>query len=179
MYSDLGLLPREQGLHKKATSTYNRHFWRCFAALDIIEYVKWTHIHVINLSNGNCEAWRKIFPYAWFLSKTQFPTYYWTLLMFLQGLVAQMNMMPIQAFRIKLLQGLLLSDSSQFISLKKTKYPYRQKFTQGWHLCAFLSDSLSAWWFLIILPIELFHYIIRDFSRHFHNLLGVSFLNIL
>ena len=53
------------------------------------------------------------------------------LLMFLQGLVAQMNMMLIQAFIIKLQKGILLSDSSQFISLKKTKYPYRQKFTQG------------------------------------------------
>ena len=51
--------------------------------------------------------------------------------MFLQGLVAQMNMMLIQAFRIKLQKGILLSDSSQFISLKETKYPYRQKFTQG------------------------------------------------
>ena len=39
--------------------------------------------------------------------------------MFLQGLVAQMNMMLIQAFRIKLQKGLLLSDSSQLISLKK------------------------------------------------------------
>ena len=33
-----------------------------------------------------------------------------------------MNMMLIQAFRIKLQKGLLLSDSSQFISLKKQSF---------------------------------------------------------
>ena len=42
--------------------------------------------------------------------------------MFPQGLVAQMNMMLIKAFRIKLQKGILLSDSSQFISLKVDDY---------------------------------------------------------
>ena len=42
--------------------------------------------------------------------------------MFPQGLGAQKNMMLIQAFRIKLQKGLLLPDSSQFISLKKQNF---------------------------------------------------------
>ena len=99
--------------------------------------------------------------------------------MFLQGLVAQMNMMLIQAFRIKLQKGLLLSDSSQFISLKKQSILTGKSLHKADICMPFCQILYQHGDFLIILPIELFHYIIWDFSRHFHNLLGVSFLNIL
>ena len=92
--------------------------------------------------------------------------------MFPQGLVAQMNMMPIQAFRIKLQKGLLLSDSSQFISFKKQSILTGRSLHKADICMPFCQILYQRGDFLIILPIGLFHYIIWDFLRHFHNLLG-------
>ena len=78
-------------------------------------------------------------------------------------------------FRIKLQKGLSLSDSSQFISFKKNQSSLTGKSLHKADICTpFCQILYQHGDFLIILPIELFHYIIWDFSRHFHNLLGHS-----
>ena len=79
----------------------------------------------------------------------------------------------------KTVKGLLMSHFSQFISLKNIKFPWG-KTSHKTDICMpFCQILLPAGDFLTILPTGLFHYIIWDFSKHFHILLGVSFLNIL
>ena len=83
-----------------------------------------------------------------------------------------MNMTLIQTFRIKLLKDLLLSDFSQFISLKKQSFLTGKPLHKTDICMPFCEILYQHGDFLIILPIGLFHYIIWEFSRHFHNLLG-------
>ena len=80
----------------------------------------------------------------------------------------------------KTAKGLLMSHFSQFISLKKHKVSSWAKLhTRLTFVCLFVRFFYQHGDFLTILPTGLFHYIIWDFSKHFHILLGVSFLNIL
>ena len=66
------------------------------------------------------------------------------------------------AFKIKLQNDILLSDFSQFISIKYkvSLLAYRQNFTQDWHLYAFLSDSFIG-------TVIFNHFTNRAFPSHY------------
>ena len=134
---------------------------------DVLLHWKWLNIQNSLIIQWKLQSLKKIFPCTWLLLKTQFPTYYWTFLMFPKDsdnsclneydTTCSLSIQNKTARRYIIVR--FLSVHQHWIQSLLTGLQAKLH-TRLTSVCLFVRFFLSAWWFLTILPIGLFHYII-------------------